>query len=182
MIEGVPGLDELDLVAQTAVASSTRQVLDALLWHKWFQTELVLAHARLYFDDYAPPTDPPAEGEAARRVSVEPTSVRDYYCFVLLDFASADRELDEAPLAAALVVAEQLELKSRFVSSPDRSYGCGKRSSTKSTNSETPFLPRPSKPSPDSHAASRLSHPVAERRRRSNGRRAGESGAADVAM
>jgi hypothetical protein len=35
-----PELDELDLVSQTCVALSTRRLLDALLWRKWFQTDL----------------------------------------------------------------------------------------------------------------------------------------------
>ena len=37
-----------------------------------------------------------------------------YYCYVLLDFATADRDLEEMPLAAVLTLAERLELKDRF--------------------------------------------------------------------
>jgi Zn-dependent protease with chaperone function len=115
MIEGTPGLDELDLLAQERVAASTRHVLDALLWRRWFQTDPVLAHARLFFEDYAPPAESPSSAELAQLVRVEPSSLRDYYCFVLLDFASADRDLDEAPLAAALSVAESLGIQSRLM-------------------------------------------------------------------
>ena len=55
MIEGWPGIDELDLLRQAEVSSVTRRLIDALLGHGWMQTDLVLAHARLYFEDYAPP-------------------------------------------------------------------------------------------------------------------------------
>ncbi|NQU21004.1 MAG: hypothetical protein HQ567_06940, partial [Candidatus Nealsonbacteria bacterium] len=37
------------------------------------------------------------------------------YCYVLLDFVTADRDLEEFPLAAALVLTDELGLKDRFV-------------------------------------------------------------------
>jgi hypothetical protein len=40
--------------------------------------------------------------------------MQDYYCYVLLDFATADRDLEEYPLAAALALSEQLGLKDKF--------------------------------------------------------------------
>jgi hypothetical protein len=40
--------------------------------------------------------------------------MQDYYGYVLLDFVTADRDLEELPLAAALVLAEKLGLKDRF--------------------------------------------------------------------
>jgi hypothetical protein len=40
--------------------------------------------------------------------------MQDYYCYVLLDFVAADRELEELPLAAALALSEKLGLKDRF--------------------------------------------------------------------
>jgi hypothetical protein len=115
MIEGRPGIDELDLLGGERVTAATRRLLDALLCHKWFQSDVVLAHARLYFDDYVPPPAEMRDDELAKHVRIEPDSLRDYFCFVLLDFVSADRELDEAPLAKALVLAEELQIKPRFV-------------------------------------------------------------------
>jgi hypothetical protein len=115
MIEGAPGLTELDLLSQQRVSEATRRLLDALLCRKWFQSDLTLAHARLYFEDYAPPEDLLEDRELANSVQAWSDSLRDYYCFVLLDFASADRDLDEAPLAATLSVAEQLGVKPRFM-------------------------------------------------------------------
>jgi hypothetical protein len=120
MIEGEPGLDELDLLAQERVAATTRALLDRLLWRPWFQTDAILAHARLFFEGYVPPAGPlPAhaapsltQGEDARPA---PASFCDYACYVLLDFATADRDLEEAPLAAALEAAEELGIKLRFV-------------------------------------------------------------------
>lgn len=115
MIEGNPALNDLDLLGQQRSAQDTRRLIDALLWRKWFHSDVVLAHARLYFDDYSPPakaaelTDFVAEGRKL------PDSIRDYWCYILLDFVTADRELEEPPLAAALQVAEQTSIKPRFL-------------------------------------------------------------------
>lgn len=115
MIEGRPTMDELDLLEQERLAALTRRVLDVLLWRKWFQTAPVVAHARLFFDDYQPPSDPITDPQVAELVRAASESVRDYFCFILLDFVAADRELDEPPLAAALLLAEEFHIKPRFV-------------------------------------------------------------------
>ena len=57
MLEGRPALNNLDLLAQRKVAGLTRRLLDVLLSRRWMQTEPVLAHARLFFEDYVPPED-----------------------------------------------------------------------------------------------------------------------------
>src|SRR5688572_400473 len=54
MIEGTMALDGLDLIGQTKVASTTLTLLEHLLRPKWFQTGAVLAHARLFFEDFQP--------------------------------------------------------------------------------------------------------------------------------
>ena len=115
MIEGTPEMDELDLLEQTRVFTLTRRILDALLCRKWFQTDLVLAHARLYFEDYSPPSDPLRDTALAKEIRIEPASLCEYYCFLLLDFITADRELEEPPLAAALQLAEELGIKPKLM-------------------------------------------------------------------
>jgi hypothetical protein len=114
MIEAGTDLQALDLLGQEVVAGWTRRLIDLILSHKWFQTDPVIAHARLYFDDYSPPTDALTDSQLAHDVRLETKSIRDYFCYVLLDFVSADRDLDEPSLAAALHVAEELGIKQRF--------------------------------------------------------------------
>ena len=48
MLEGRLELKALDLLAQRKVAGLTRRLLDVLLSRRWMQSELVLAHARLF--------------------------------------------------------------------------------------------------------------------------------------
>ena len=115
MIGGKPGMDELDLLEQTRVSQLTRRVIDSLLCHKWMQTDAVLAHARLFFEDYSPPAELLIDVELPTALRLEPDSVRDYYCYVLLDFVTVDRELDEPPLAVMLTLAELWNMKPRLL-------------------------------------------------------------------
>ncbi len=115
MLEGRPVLNNLDLLAQRKVAGLTRRLLDVLLSHRWMQTELVLAHARLFFADYAPPEDILVDRSLAEDIRTDDPPMQDYYGYVLLDFVTADRDLEELPLAAALLLAETLGMKDRFI-------------------------------------------------------------------
>jgi hypothetical protein len=115
MIEGTPALDDLDLLGQQRSAQQTRRLIDALLWRKWFQSDVVLAHARLYFDDFTPSSQAVELSDFVVNGRKLPDSVRDYWCYVMLDFVTADRELEEPPLAAALQVADQIGIKPRFL-------------------------------------------------------------------
>lgn len=112
MIEGPDALDDLDLIGQSRLARNTRRVLENFLQPKWLQTPAVLGHARLFFDDFQPAA---ARDDSAFAVFKSGDSrLREYLCYVLLDLVSADPELDEVPLAAALELTRQLELDAQF--------------------------------------------------------------------
>ena len=62
-----------------------------------------------------PPIDEPREEAAlATAFRTADARLRDYFCYVLLDFATTDRNLEEAPLAAAFRLAGRLELTEPF--------------------------------------------------------------------
>ncbi len=112
MIEGTTALDELDLIGQTRLRRDTRRLLEYFLQPKWFQTTAVLGHAKLFFDDFQP--------SATRDVSLFDSlkftdpKLREYLCYLLLDFVTADPDLDDMPLMAALELSRQLELDAPF--------------------------------------------------------------------
>jgi len=112
MIEGAEMLDSLDLIGQTRMVKSTRRLLEYFLQPKWFQTSAVLGHAKLFFDDIQPAATKDALMLEAFKSSDSKT--REYLCYVLLDFVTADPELDEMPLAAALEMSRQLEFDAQF--------------------------------------------------------------------
>lgn len=114
MIEGTPALDDLDLLAQVEVSKLTRRLVDVFLSPKWIQSDHVQAHARLFFEDYAVPDELKKDPTLADDLKTDDEAMQDYYCYVLLDFITADRDLEEYPLAAALTLTEELGLKDRF--------------------------------------------------------------------
>jgi hypothetical protein len=127
LIEGAPTLHPLDLVAQRKVANHTRQLIGHLLAPPWFRTEPVLAHARLFFPDFAPIVDAGPLLALADVIKSADPSLQDYYCYVLLDFVAVDRELEEAPLAAALELSQNLGLDKRFSQIALRELGITKK-------------------------------------------------------
>jgi len=112
MIEGATTLEELDLIGQKRLTSATRRLLEHLLRPKWFQTPATLGHAKLFFDDFRPAKgDDSAPGD---ELKFSDTRLREYVCYLLLDFAKADPDLDDMPLAAALDWSRRLELDAQF--------------------------------------------------------------------
>jgi hypothetical protein len=112
MIEGVVALDDLDLIGQSRMVESTRLLLEQFLQPKWFQTPAVLGHAKLFFEDFQPAKS--RDRAALDGLKFTEAKLREYLCYVLLDFVTADPELDEMPLAAALELSRQLELDAAF--------------------------------------------------------------------
>jgi len=121
IVEGSPGLDDYDLLRQAKLTAETRVALEKFLSSKWFQTDPVLGHARMFFADFKPlrregPGFQDAESvhdDLAKRAA-EDKQLRNYLCYLLLDFVVADPELHDAPLAAALQFSHRLGIESDF--------------------------------------------------------------------
>jgi len=114
MLQGRLAIDRLDLLGQCELGELTRALLGRVFAEPWMRTEPLLGHARLYFPDFVPAAlDSPVPSLNARLADAD-SSVRDYVCFVLLDFAAADPTLEDAPLAHVLQLAEQMDLRDRL--------------------------------------------------------------------
>jgi hypothetical protein len=114
MIEGGLSLDGMDLLAQGKTVELTRRLLETLLAEPWFRSEQVLAHARMFFDDLRVPKDAPCEDDLKPILEVEDEKLAQYFCYVLLDFVSCDRELEGPALGLALVLCRRLGLEKNF--------------------------------------------------------------------
>ena len=82
------------------------------------QTPAILSYARSYFPDLREAelvtgSDLQIE-HLATTVQQYPAAWQEYFCFMLLDFASADRDLKQAPLALVLRWTDRLELTEQF--------------------------------------------------------------------
>jgi len=111
MIEGTASFDELDLLAQKRLTSTTRRFIEYLLRPKWFQTPATIAHAKLYFPDFRLNGGQP---NFVDDLNLNDSKTCEYLCYVLLDFAKADPELDDLPIAAALQLSRLLEFDEHF--------------------------------------------------------------------
>jgi len=131
MIEGGLNLHRLDLLGQARAADLTRQFLQALLSPRWYQTETVLAHAKQFFADFA--IQPGMMNDASLKSELDrgDTSLRDYFCYLMLDFATVDRDLGDVALAASIVLARRLEIDKRFAEVVQKELTIGKKAFAK---------------------------------------------------
>lgn len=132
IIEGRLDTDRLSLIGQQRLTAITRRLLRQFFDLRWLRTEVLLAHARLFFTDFdldAPPADEPRA--LADELQETAESVQRYLCYVLLDLATVDRQLEDAPLAAALRLAEDAGLAERFMTLAGEELGLSKRAATR---------------------------------------------------
>jgi hypothetical protein len=114
LIEGQLCLDGLDVLGQSRLRALTRRVIDEILSPVWMRTETNIGHARLFFEDYSPADSSHSADEWNLDLDKLDESLRTYLCYVLLDFCTTDRDLEEAPLAAAIRLAGQLHVDEAF--------------------------------------------------------------------
>lgn len=109
MIEGEWDLSTLDVLQQQVVHRTTLDVLQQFFQVDWIRTSALLGYAHRLQVDFCPAD--PSDSVPALPVDVARSkSLRTYFCYLLLDLATADPELEEFALAAAAVVAQQLGL------------------------------------------------------------------------
>lgn len=110
LIEGSKTVEELDLPGQVRLCHATKILIGELLQPLWFQTPPVLAHARLFFEDFeirkAEPGEPP--------VFSRDEKTEEYLNYILLDFSVMDPELEEEPLKEAIRVAQRWGIDNSF--------------------------------------------------------------------
>jgi hypothetical protein len=114
LIEGTVELDRLDIFRQQQLKDFTKQFLQLFLKPKWFQSALVLSHARMFFKDFVTSETILLNGKLISEIENSHESVKDYLAYLLLDFALADREMDEVALGWAFQFSEDVQLKAAY--------------------------------------------------------------------
>lgn len=113
MIEGNTGLEELDLFKQQHISRVTRQLVQLLMAPSWMQTPQHLALAKQYFG-----ASGNIEAVSSTALSTSITllhpSVKEYLGYVLYDFATADKMLEDLPLGYSFHLANKLSLQDAF--------------------------------------------------------------------
>ena len=127
LIEGGLGLQRLDMLGQRRAARLTRLFLRILLAPGWYQTEAVMAHAKRFFADFAVTVDAPDEETLKTEIDRGDVSLRDYFCYLMLDFVTVDRDLGDVALAVAIVLARRLGIEKRFAELAQKELTLGKK-------------------------------------------------------
>jgi hypothetical protein len=114
MIEGSPELDQLDIFKQKELSRQSKQFLQLYLKPKWFQTVLVISHAKQFFPDFYVGENAVLSEEFSKSISDAGPSIKDYLSYLLLDFVMVDASLESVPFGWAFQFAEDLQLKESF--------------------------------------------------------------------
>jgi Zn-dependent protease with chaperone function len=116
ILHGADDVNRLDLLGQHRVRSLTRTLIEQLLAPDWMQTDAMIGHARMFFPDIVPSV---GVRDTSLVTPVVPSTI-DYLAFVLLDFATADSDLEQQALVEAAAMAYRLGIGSTFGELLDR--------------------------------------------------------------
>jgi hypothetical protein len=116
MIEGERSLDKLDLLGQQRLTMLTQRWLQLFLRPAWFRTDAVRGQVRMFFPEFDFATEGHRDDALLDELRCAGTSIRDYFCYLLLDLAAADPELDVEPVRAAFTLASELGWDERLES------------------------------------------------------------------
>lgn len=108
MIEGEWSLEKLDLLAQQRLTALTRRWLQLFLRPAWIRTDAVRGQARLFFPDFDFAVEGHRDDALLEELRDASTGIRDYFCYLLLDFSAVDPDLELEPLKAAFVLTSEL--------------------------------------------------------------------------
>lgn len=113
MIEGQTGLDELDLFQQQYSALITKELIELILAPQWMQTPQTIALAKQYFSsiELNPTVD---KTSLAIKIEHLHSNLQDYLAYVLYDFTTVDKELEDLPIGYSFFLADELKLTSAF--------------------------------------------------------------------
>lgn len=114
MLEAEPNLQRLDLLGQRRLTAWSERWLRLLTTEAWWQTDPVLGHARLFFPDFAFGRADHRDDELVAALADLAPPMRDYFCYLLLDFAAIDPELEDEAIKSAFRLAQRVDWAERL--------------------------------------------------------------------
>src|SRR5690606_8053835 len=106
MIEGWTDLDQLDIFKQRELSDVTFEFIELFLKPKWFQSPLIVGHANQFFANFTRNSDALLDMEFREKIEESHPSVKDYFCYLMLDFVLLDPGLEEIPFGWAYQFSE----------------------------------------------------------------------------
>jgi hypothetical protein len=113
MIEGNSNLDELDLFRQQQISSITERLIMLVLQPQWMQTAQTIALAKQYFGNLEIGKSLDKASLLSQTENLH-NNLKDYLAYVLYDFATTDKALEDVPLGYCFFIADELKLEKSF--------------------------------------------------------------------
>ena len=111
IILGKLNLFNLNIFSKNEVYDVTRELIQLIMKPKWMQSEHNKAHYQQYFKDFKTDSNTILTPELKAKINGGNNSMKDYYAYVMLDFALCDREISEPAAGLMLDLAEQMEIQ-----------------------------------------------------------------------
>jgi len=110
MVNGQNDLNQLNLFSKVEVYNLTKTLVSIVLKPKWTNSEHCIVLYKQYFKEYDKISDAFIDEDFKNKINNSKDTLRNYYAYVMLDFALCDRELLEPFAGHILDIAEQLNL------------------------------------------------------------------------
>lgn len=114
MICGPLNLNTLDIFEQVEMSDFTEDIIQLIIRPKWINTATVMNLCVKYYSSFSKSENVETIENIAEEIEAVHHSVRDYVCYVLLDFAKVDSDLEGLGIAHTLQIAELLSLTKEY--------------------------------------------------------------------
>lgn len=114
MIEGNTNIEELDLFKQKQISTITEQIIKYLLHPQWMQTAQTIALGKQYFSTIQL-NGLSDKTKLLSQIENMHSNLQDYLAYILYDFATTDKILEDVPLGYCFFLADELKLDKSFV-------------------------------------------------------------------
>lgn len=114
MIEGAANIEELDLFNQQKISDLTEQIIRLLLHPKWMQTPQTIALAKQYFANIQLDNEIPDKAVLITMIENLQGNLHDYLAYVLYDFATTDKTLEDVPMGYCFYLADAFKIEKSF--------------------------------------------------------------------
>jgi len=110
LIEGSLDVNNLDIFGQVKLKDITHDLLQCITSPAWINSSLVRNLCKEYFSDFSKKDSHKSPVELAKLLAKTNDSVKNYFSYVLLDFARVDASMESTPLAFTFEIAELLDI------------------------------------------------------------------------
>jgi Zn-dependent protease with chaperone function len=114
MIEGITDMDTLDIFKQKSLTGVTNKFLQLFLKPKWFQSVLTQSLLKQYSKDFKLDEQAVLTEDFIQSIEESHVSIKDYLCYVMIDFIMVDPSLEIIPFGWGFQFAEDVKLKDTF--------------------------------------------------------------------